>query len=377
MAPQIPMLGLDELTAFQNQAAANNPLLSIAPAVGQARFDMRTWDPMAQLGTSFAQSFLSGALGAIGRNQVADQVRAVAPLLPQLYANPGSVSAPEGTDPAAFETLKSSAALRQLQRQSMIDQMWQEALMDGRKAALVEQIKAETGARLAGDEAYNKIMGENRAWSEMSGGKGAIESPDSPAYKVRKDQTEIQNQLADRFAKAAATFKYKEQGLRALVEAYADPAGTSDFEIIRRGAQAVEPGLAVRVDDERSLQGAASALGMTTQFIKSVISGDTKLSPEVRAGIMRIAKRAYESELPDYNTIRESYLERAKKAGVDETAVVPFGAGQPFDKLYGNLDISIGLQPESKTSGSIGSGSLKSGGQVVTAPDGNTYVFVD
>lgn len=190
-------------------------------------------------------------------------------------------------------------------------------------------------------ETIQEIEAKNQAY-----GLSSDKNPDSPQYKIQQDQFKadqdqagLERQLANDFSTKAADFKYKEQGLKALTEAYLDPEGTSDFEIIRRGAQAVEPGLAVRLDDEASLKGAASILGMTTEVIKSAITGESKLSPQVRAGIMRIAKRSYNASLDDYNTIRDSYLKRAEKAKLDPSLVVPFQAGKSFDELYPNLNI--------------------------------------
>jgi len=190
-------------------------------------------------------------------------------------------------------------------------------------------------------ETIQEIEGKNQAY-----GLKGLENPDSPEYKIKQDQFKadhdqagLERQLANDFSSRAADFKYKEQGLKALTEAYLDPAGTSDYELIRRGAQAVEPGLAVRLDDEASLKGAASIFGMTSESIKAAITGESKLSPDVRAGIMRIAKRSYNASLDDYNTIRDSYIKRAEKSKLDPTLVVPFQAGKSFEQLYPNLNI--------------------------------------
>jgi hypothetical protein len=56
---------------------------------------------------------------------------------------------------------------------------------------------------------------------------------------------------------------------------------------------------------------------------------------------VRIGKRAYNSTLGDYNTIRESYLNRAGQAGLDTSAVVPYSEGLPFDKLFPELHKQI------------------------------------
>lgn len=240
-----------------------------------------------------------------------------------------SVMAPEGVDEGAFANLKASAVLRN-------------QLASAQREQTLAELMQKVG--IAGLTKKAEVLGENAAYQEMG---DAEEIPGSPAYKARQDdikfaqdQVGIERQLSNDFMTRAAEFKYKEQGLKALAKAYLDPAGTSDFEIIRRGAQAVEPGLAVRADDEASLQGAASVLGMSYEAIKAAIAGKSKLTPDVRAGIMRIAKRSYESSLDDYNTIRNTFVQRARAAKLDESLVVPYGMGRPFEELYPDLDIS-------------------------------------
>jgi hypothetical protein len=220
---------------------------------------------------------------------------------------------------------------------------------------------------IAGLTKKAEIMGEQEAYDKL--GVGGV-NPNSPAYKAEQDRIKQKNELvgternlANDFQKYASDYKYKEEGLKALTQAYLDNSGTSDFELIRRGAQMVEPGLAVRADDQQSLIGAASALGMTEQAIKAIVSGETKLDPKVRSGIMRIAQRAYDSSLDRYNTVRDNFLTRAEQAGVNKRNVVPFDPGKPFKDLYPDLDIGTGLQKQS--------------GNVITAPDGRLIEIVD
>jgi hypothetical protein len=85
-------------------------------------------------------------------------------------------------------------------------------------------------------------------------------------------------------------------------------------------------------------------LGVGIQTIKNAASGETKLTPEVRAGMMRIAKRAYDSSLQDYNTLRLNFVDRSRSGGLNADAVVPYGEAVPFEKLY--PDLNIGGKPQ-------------------------------
>ena len=131
MSPNnFPLLGYDDLNTFQKNVADNNLLLAFGPAVSGAKFDMRTWSPQQQVGTSFAQGFLGALMRGYGQQQVADQTRQAAALLPLLYSDPQSVQAPEGIDSNAFEALRGAAQLKRLQQESIRQQMLQELAFD-------------------------------------------------------------------------------------------------------------------------------------------------------------------------------------------------------------------------------------------------------
>lgn len=170
-----------------------------------------------------------------------------------------------------------------------------------------------------------------------------LDSPNAPDYKMLQDKIATERQLETDFQNRAKTLKYKEQGLKALEQAYNDTEGTSDFELIRRAAQMVEPGLAVRRDDEQSLENAASALGMASAKLENAFYGKSKLEAGVREGMLRIAQRSYDSELADYNLNRESFLNRAKEYNLNEKSIVPYDAARPFAELYPELNQKIGI----------------------------------
>lgn len=163
----------------------------------------------------------------------------------------------------------------------------------------------------------------------------------SPKYKASKDVFEAERALANDFIKnpVVTDYRYKEQGARALAEAYLDTKGTSDFELLRRVTQMIEPGLAVRQDDQDSLQQAASIMGMSLQKVKAMAQGDTQLDPNVRAGMMRIAKRALDTSLNDYNSVIDNYTQRASGASIDPSRVVIYDKGKSFGDLFPDLKI--------------------------------------
>lgn len=118
-------------------------------------------------------------------------------------------------------------------------------------------------------------------------------------------------------------FKLISTGYSALLEAMKDPEGTSDFELIRRAAQAVEPGLAVRKDDQDSIERAPSFFKGFEAAVRGALYGETRLTPEVRQGLLRIAERSYNANAKKFNKTREFYTQQLEKRKLDPTALTP------------------------------------------------------
>jgi hypothetical protein len=327
-------LSAADLLNFNRQVQGNSLSGMASQAIGGWSPNMTTWSPTEQGLGSFGKTFLSALLGNYARQDASDQLSKVVSVLPQLGASPNSVAVPEGVDADAFNVLKGKAALG-----------------DMMASVLGKQQQAAAKGKVLGElEAYGYKPPETVTEGGTGGAQGAKieEIPGTPqfeaAQKRTKESFDNERTLNNDFTKdkTVQDFKYKEQGLKALSEAYKDISGTSDFELIRRGAQMVEPGLAVRADDQQSIVGAASALGMSVAAVKAAIEGNTKLDSKVRDGIMRIAQRAYNSTLDDYNTVRNNYVTRAADSRLNPAKVVPYGAGKAFDELYPDLARQIG-----------------------------------
>lgn len=170
------------------------------------------------------------------------------------------------------------------------------------------------------------------------GAEGGASSFMNPATQKQFD---MEIKLSTDFEKIAKDYRYQEQGFRSMVEAFKDKAGTSDFELIRRGSQAVEPGLAVRRDDEESLRGAASLFGLTLAKMKSIANGETQLDDNVRQGIMRIAARSLNSAGEEYTIARKAAVDRAKAYNLNPERVVVYPEARKALELAEGLDPSI------------------------------------
>ena len=179
-------------------------------------------------------------------------------------------------------------------------------------------------------------LGKLRAYGETPGGAGA-----SLMNPATQKQFDLETKIGADFDKKAQDYAYREEGFRAMVEAFQDQAGTSDFELIRRGSQAIEPGLAVRRDDEESLQGAASLLGLSLARVKNAVEGKSSLDPKVREGIMRMASRAVKAAGVNYNLARENAIERANAYGLDPERIIYLPEARDPADIASSLDPSI------------------------------------
>lgn len=339
-----PTATANDLSSFQNNVLASDPWNIAAKSLGSFQPNMSTWSPTAQIGTSFLKNFLAGAMGQYARNDATDQLNSVIQVMPQLQSDPLNVAVPEGVDESAFGTLRSNKVLQNLQAKAQAAAENKSALGDLLKTVVGEKAKIDPEGAIAGLTKYQ----QSGNIGDILGTTGAADpaaNPNTPAYKAEQDKIKNERDLFNDFFSKSADYKYKEQGLKALTQAFLDKKGTSDFELIRRAAQMVEPGLAVRQDDQDSLKQAAGALNVPYQTIVAA-AGGTGLTDEVRQGMMRIAQRSFDSSLQDYNTIRQNFIDRAKAAKLNENLVVPYAAGKPFAELYPNLNIGGSSQQE-------------------------------
>lgn len=98
--------GSNDILGFQRTLAGNDLFSQVGDGLLGAKFNTSTWSPAESLATSAVQAFLGAALRGYGQYNQGKQLEKVAAVLPQLYADPASVSLPEGVDPAAFGQLK-------------------------------------------------------------------------------------------------------------------------------------------------------------------------------------------------------------------------------------------------------------------------------
>jgi hypothetical protein len=294
----------------------------------------------SNLGITIGSALFAGLLSGMAKNEANDSNANMFKLAGGAYNVPAADRASIVEQEPRLAPFV--AALNQQERDNAIEQARERAKKMLEYDPAVLQGEGTKAAMIKQGEIQGTIAG--------AGGNEA-NVPGTPGYQKNQDQITAERMLSNDFRNVAEPFKYKEQGLKAVTEAYKDKQGTSDYELIRRGAQAVEPSLAVRKDDQDSIQGAASVLGVAYGTLQNAISGSTKLTDEVRDGIMRMVQRSYDSSLQDYNTMHQSFTDRATSHGLSPNLVVPYQVGKPFNALYPDLAAKIGTGSVAGASG--------------------------
>lgn len=134
-------LGDEDLKVFSSDIIENDPWRIGASGLGSIRFDRTGWSPAQSATTAFLQGLLAGGMGQYAREQEAAQVRKVSALLPYLSQMPDAVSAPEGVDQAAFETLKATAKVKAAQRSALLGELFGQQVQKAGLEALGERVK--------------------------------------------------------------------------------------------------------------------------------------------------------------------------------------------------------------------------------------------
>jgi hypothetical protein len=107
--------GSADINAFERRIAEDDSFSKAAKAISSAKFDPRTWTPNQSLAANVAQAFTAGLLDAAGQRHQEDQVSKLTSVLPQLYADPINVQAPEGIDSGAFEGVRANAIAKDME----------------------------------------------------------------------------------------------------------------------------------------------------------------------------------------------------------------------------------------------------------------------
>lgn len=114
----------EALAKIQQQSLANNPYAQFGSVLSQAKNPYATADdPWGALAANAAQSLLGGIASGYGQGQVNREMGQIAPLVPQLYADPMAATNP-GIDAGMFGSLQVAAQNDRASRQKELQDLF-------------------------------------------------------------------------------------------------------------------------------------------------------------------------------------------------------------------------------------------------------------
>jgi hypothetical protein len=312
-------LSATDLLNFNRQVQGNSLSGMASQAIGGWSPNMTTWSPTEQGLGSFGKTFLSALLGNYARQDASDQLSKVVSVLPQLGASPNSVAVPEGVDADAFNVLKGKAALG-----------------DMMASVLGKQQK---------EVARNKVLGELEAYGVNQDGSGlkVEDVPGSPQYnaKIKAQENKFKENeglinLRKEFnaLDPVKNFAKATQAATALSGALKDKGKVADQELVRYSIQMIEPGMAVREGEQNAVASSQSIPEEWKAKMKSALEGQSVLGDDIRAGIERLASRAYNSHKGLYDQAFDMYGNEAKMQGFDPGRLSYIGQAPSAETIF-------------------------------------------
>lgn len=315
----IGLLSPNDLLGFSQRVEASDPYGLIGRSLQQWQPNYETFNATESFATAFGKAFLSGLATNYAQNRAADQVSKVVNVLPQLGADPYSVSAPEGVDAGPFNLLKGSAILKSEARKASAASEGQRTVGDLLKSILGEGVKAGTITPASALEAAKTGRIEEVLGSSQS---DALKNPNSPDYKRNQDLFKIEQSYTDKLLTGAEPQRVMAMNraatniLDAIKKDNPLAASTAIFEY----AKLQDPAGTVREADEMRVSDPGGPLGILAQ-IHNQITGEGKLTSDAKKSMRELVPILQENTFTQYNQLRDSYLEAAKEYGADPARI--------------------------------------------------------
>lgn len=326
------------------------------------------------LATGIGGALITGLLGGMARGSAAKRNAEMLPQIQQIFkARPEDRMAIAG-DNQRLTPLIAALDAQRFQQQQDLQNMRSQKLIDLEYAPLMEGTKAFTGA--LADQGQYYIQGVDGKPAVVRANEAGILDPYEQEQKIirAKDEAtfgtgtkefERASQLRKDFQSQAPVkrFIYLDEGIKALEKAVLDPDAMSAVEIVRRGIQAIEPGLAVRTDDQLDVAARQALPDKLYAEFKQAKEGGVGLSAEARLGILNIARRAYlesatkfNQELDRYNKLKTDTAGFAPDRdiiGYDKVELPQYDEQYTLDKIKMAIEPGYLPQPKRNAQGQI------------------------
>jgi hypothetical protein len=173
-----------------------------------------------------------------------------------------------------------------------------------------------------------------------------LTKPEREAQEARQKLETQKKEQADALRKEFSSLpEVKDYSLidtasRVVAQAVKDPSAVATQELVRRAVQLIEPGMAVREGEQAAIMNSQSIPDQFKGEMERALVGEGGLSEETRAGIMRIAERAYRAQSQKYKATKDYYEGLAKERQLPSRSVSYLGDPASWESIAGGGGVS-------------------------------------
>jgi len=210
---------------------------------------------------------------------------------------------------------------------------------EARRAALFETTPSVTGEMLTVPEAASQV--DAASILARPEAQQVLTKPEREALAAQAKLTADRRGEADTLRKEfnalpeVKNFSLIDTAAKVVSKAVEDPSAVATQELVRRAVQLIEPGMAVREGEQAAIMASQSIPDRFKGELEQALSGQGGLQAETRAGIMRIAQRAYEAQADRYKATKDFYEGIAEERGIPKKAISYIGEPEPWAKVAG------------------------------------------
>lgn len=288
------------------------------------------------IGGALISGLLGGGLSGLSKDYQTEQKDLYRDyVLGNLFGKTAEAS-PE-LDPSLFDVGKSNLDIFNTLSSLEGNRAKAQTQADLGKTALEAAVKSDDPAQvLANARALGvKVPGAPEPAIVEPGTEGA---PINPLNKKFKANEEMIDSLREKFNALpdVKDFRVSLKAAQSLSGALKDNSAVSDQELVRRAIQMIEPGMAVREGEASAVASSQSIPEAWRGALASALDGKSKLGEDVRAGIGRLAERAYSAHKSNYEKALAGYRQEATYKGLNPDRVDYLGDLPDAATIFGS-----------------------------------------
>lgn len=320
---------------MQKNLAAENPYLNLAAvpdAISQSALGLVAkapgqYDMKEALLWGAGSGLLSGLLEGMGQDYQTTLSNRLQSALSSGLAG-GSMDDAGYLPPSILTPAKQAASIFKLKQDLGNLESMREVALEGQKAYL---------------GALGKARGEMAAYEMPAGGEGegTIGAPAADPSKLLNPMLKEQSARGEARRKEfnalqdVKDFSTVLGAARALSGALQDQGIVSDQELVRYSILMIEPGMAVREGEQAAIYNSQSLPQQMKGELIRALNGESGLGETTRAGIRRLAERAYSAKESNYSHALSKYRDIAKREGINPEDIGYLGTAPSIESIFG------------------------------------------